>query len=68
MSVKVETTDQKKKTEEKKLDTGGSYRVAEAQTEKKTEERRCGKGASKSGSGEDVCYCSSNLLKCYKHW
>jgi hypothetical protein len=60
-------------TEEKRLDTGESYYVVEAQSENKTEERRlCTElltefvqGASKSGNVEDfVCYCSSNFLKC----
>jgi hypothetical protein len=65
-----------KKIEEKRLDTGESYRVSEAQSENKTEEKRLGtdlhtefvQGASKGGSVEDfVCYCSSNILKCYKY-
>jgi hypothetical protein len=58
-SAKVEKTDQN--TEQKRLDTGESYRVAEAQSENKTEERRLGtdlltefvQGASKSECVED---------------
>jgi hypothetical protein len=58
-------------TEEKRLDTGESYQVVEAQSENKTEDRRLGtdlltefvQGAPNSGSVEDfVCYCSSNLF------
>jgi hypothetical protein len=62
--------------EGKRLDTGKSYRVVEAQLENKTEERGLGtdlltefvQGACKGGIVENfVCYCSSNLLKCYKY-
>jgi hypothetical protein len=67
-----ETAEIQNDTEEKRLDTGESYRVVEIQSENKrlatdllTEFVQ---GASKSGSVEDfVCYCSSNLLKCYKY-
>jgi hypothetical protein len=55
-----------------RMNTGEYYRIVD---ENKTEEQRLGTdlfielvhGASKSGSVEDfVCFCSTNLLKCYK--
>jgi hypothetical protein len=64
-----------KNTEKKRLDTGESCRVAEAQSENKTEEKRLGtdlhtelvQGASNSVEVlmTSVCYYSSDLLKCY---
>jgi hypothetical protein len=46
----------KENTEEKRLDTGESYRVAEAQFENKTHLlTEFVQGASKSGSVEDLC-------------